>query len=139
MSANVNPGEFEQLVPLQSVHATVQSNPCFRHVHLLDSQVDLQLHLIIFSNSSGAAGSFDFRGKSLLSNVYHPQSFGFNPSPAPIQHWHCRKARILWNFAAQILVAKCAPEHKRFLLQPSMQICDIVEYLNFHLRFHHTK
>ena len=39
----------------------------------------------------------------------------------------------------QMLVAKCAPEHKRFLLQPSMQICDIVVYLNFHLRFHHTK
>ena len=133
MSANVNPGEFEQLIPLQSVHATVQSNPCFRHVHLLGSQVDLQLHLIIFSNSSGAAGSFYFRGKSLGSNVYHPQSFGFNPSPAPIQHWHCRKARILWKFA------KCAPEHKRFLLQPSMQICDIVVYLNCHLRFHHTK
>ena len=100
MSANVNPGEFEQLIPLQSVHATVQSNPCFRHVHLLDSQIDLQLHLHIFSNSSGAAEGFVFRGKSLLSNVYHPQSFGFNPSPAPIQHWHYRKGRILWNFAA---------------------------------------
>ena len=76
MSADVNPGEFEQLVPLQS-------NPCFRHVHLLGSQVDLQLHLIIFSNFTGAAGSFDFRGKRLLSNVTGVGSGGGGMCPPP--------------------------------------------------------
>ena len=40
-------GEFVQFIPLQSPHPTVQSKPCFLHVHTFVLQFVLQLHLII--------------------------------------------------------------------------------------------
>ena len=49
-------GEFVQFIPLQSPHPTVQSKPCFLHVHTLVLQLVLQSHLIIFSTAWGAIG-----------------------------------------------------------------------------------
>ena len=58
-------GEFEQLTPQHSPHPDVHSSPCFLQLHLLVSQLLLQLHRITFNNSEGAADRSVVTGANL--------------------------------------------------------------------------
>ena len=130
MSANVNPGEVEQLIPLQSVHATVQSNPCFRHVHWVHTFSAILQGQLEVSILEARVYCPMYTIPSRLGSIRHQ----LQSSTGTVE-----KLAYCESLQQQMLVAKCAHEHKRFLLQPSMQICNIVVYLNFHLRSHHTK
>ena len=66
--------EFEQLTPLQSLQAVVQTTPCLQHTQRLVSQLLLHPHLITFNNLSGAGGKVALTGTHLFDNTCQPHS-----------------------------------------------------------------
>ena len=67
--------ELLQLVPLHSVHTSLQCRPCCRHVHLFVLHSFLQLQYMMSSSSAGAACLTVCIGRHFPSTMCHPLFF----------------------------------------------------------------
>ena len=92
-----NKPELEQSVPLQLPQTIEHSNPCFLHLRVLQS--DLQLHIITFRRASGAHGikSVQLGSKRpFTKNQSHSSGFkiGFR-SDHPLLNLHINTSTVV--------------------------------------------
>lgn len=102
MSNRSGSEELEQ-VPRHSPQLTEQSKPLFLQVHLLESQLVLQLHLTVLRRMAG--GLLVLTGNSFPDDKYHPHWHWSKFSPV-IQYRHCKYARLIWKLAASAVGGK---------------------------------
>lgn len=98
MSNRPGSEELEQ-IPRHSPQLTEQPKPLFLQVHLLETQLVLQLRLTVLSRMTGAAGLLVLTGNSFPDDKYHPHWHGSKFSSI-IQYRHCKYARLMWKLAA---------------------------------------
>ena len=71
-------GELEYIVPLQVLHAEVQTKPFLKQLHLAELHCTRQEHFTILRSIRGAGGRSVVNGYKKSSLFFHPHSSAFS-------------------------------------------------------------